>query len=381
MDGAASFSLCRLTTLSISICLPIDLGTGCAPDAFQPALSPASCDPLMKDLTDVPGLIYYPDDRPGISRRRCGAGFAYFSAQGAHIKDRAERARIAAIAVPPAYDKVWITPFDDGHLQATGADARGRKQYIYHPDWAAHRAAVKFDQLGEFGRHLPRLRAFISRNLKAGAGSVELALGVVLALIDRASIRVGNPAYARDNKSYGATTLLCRHVRIEQNRMRLSFPSKGGIRVRRTLTGPALQKALSQIHDLPGAALAGWIGEDGAPRQLRSEEVNAAIASICGAGVTAKTFRTWNGTHAAFLRALKPGPVTIADMAEAAAERLDNTPAIARNSYIHQDVVALAGIEAEDRTRRLNKLRAPDLDGLRAGEARLIAFLEVPGIV
>lgn len=324
----------------------------------------------------IPGLTYYPDDRPGIARRRSGRGFAYYDADGARITDPDERARIAAIAVPPAYVDVWISPHGNGHLQATGRDARGRKQYRYHKDWAEHRARRKFDQLAAFGRALPRLRDFIARSLRAEAGSESLAVAAVLALIDRASIRVGSPAYVRENKSFGATTLRGRHVRFGKGGVTIAFPSKGGIRVRRTLPGPALQRALSRIHDLPGAELATWIDEEGDPRPVRSEQVNAVIAAVCGAGHTAKTFRTWNGTHAAFLCALRSEALTIREMAEAAAERLDNTPAIARSSYIHPAVIDLAGVGREERGKLLGGLKGPELSGLRAGEADLIAFLE-----
>lgn len=332
----------------------------------------------MNDLTRlrVPGLIYYPDDRPGITRRRCGKGFAYYAADGTRIADSAERARIAAIAVPPAYEDVWITPHANGHLQATGRDARGRKQYRYHPDWAAHRSSVKFDQLAAFGRALPRLRAFIARSLRAETGTANLAVGAVLALIDRASIRVGSPAYVRDNRSFGATTLLGRHVRFGDDRVTVSFRGKGGVRVRRTLTGRALQRAMSRIHDLPGAAFATWLDDDGTPHAVRSEQVNAAIAEVCGEGHSAKTFRTWNGTHAAFVLALQPGAVTIREMAEAAAARLDNTPAIARSSYIHPEVISLTELDPEARVARLAKLPGPALAGLRAGEPGLIGLLE-----
>ncbi|WP_417526018.1 DNA topoisomerase IB [Marinovum sp.] len=324
----------------------------------------------------VPGLIYYPDSQPGITRRRAGRGFAYYAPCGTLIRAGAERARLAALAVPPAYRDVWITPHENGHLLATGRDAKGRKQYRYHENWAAHRAASKFDQLASFGHALPRLRGFIARSLKAEAGSQELAVAAVLALIDRASIRVGNPAYTRENRTFGATTLKARHVTIASDHVAIRFRAKGGTRVEQTLRGAALQRALARIHDLPGAELATWTGDDGTPRNVRSDHVNAAIAEICGEGVTAKTFRTWNGTRAAFALALRPGPLTITEMTEVAAEALSNTPAIAKSSYIHPEVLDLARLEPEVRERQLSKLPEKEIAGLRAGEAQLIAFLE-----
>jgi DNA topoisomerase-1 len=324
-----------------------------------------------------PRLVYYPDDRPGITRRRRGRAFSYHDPDGRLIRDPSERARIIAIAVPPAYEAVWITPHPQGHLQATGRDARGRKQYRYHPAWAAMRAERKYDALAAFGRALPRIRGRIAAGLRAPAGSRELALAAVLALLDRAALRVGNEEYARENGSYGATTLLGRHVRFDDaGGVTLDFPGKRGTPVSCTLRGPRLQRALHRIHDLPGAELIGWIDEDGTPHSLRSDEVNAALADIAGEGTSAKTFRTWNGTLAAFARAVQEGPLRIADMAAAAAGRLHNTPAIARSSYIHPKVIALADLSEAARARSLAALRPPALAHLRAHEDRLIALLE-----
>ncbi|MSU89217.1 DNA topoisomerase IB [Rhodobacteraceae bacterium 2CG4] len=327
----------------------------------------------------VPELVYYPDDRPGIARRRRGKGFSYYSPTGVLIRDPQERARIASIAVPPAYESVWITPKPLGHLQATGRDARGRKQYRYHEAWQAMRAQRKYDGLASFGRNLPRLRARITAGLQADGGSRELALAAVLALLDRAAIRIGSAAYARENRSFGATTLLGKHARFDGNGVELDFPGKGGQPVVCRLHGSRLQAALHKVQDLPGAGLISWQAEDGACHAVRSEEVNAALEEICGDGVTAKTFRTWNGTYAAFLAAMAAGEIGIAELAEAASERLGNTPTVARNSYIHPAVIALADMSAGDRVTRLDRLRPVELSGLRAHEGRLIAFLERGG--
>lgn len=327
----------------------------------------------------VPGLVYFPDSRPGISRRRSGRGFSYYAPDGTHIADRGERRRLNALAVPPAYEDVWISPLANGHLQATGRDARGRKQYRYHEDWAAHRAGLKYRQLVEFGQSLGRLRAHVARKLGAEPGSFDLALATVLALIDRTAIRVGNPEYARENKSYGATTILSRHVRFDGGGVSLSFPTKGGKRVRQLLRGSSLQRALQRIHDLPGKNLVQWIDEDGARRALRSEHVNETIEGICGAGMTAKTFRTWHGTLAAFRAAWEPGPVTIRAMTESAAERLANTPTIARSSYVHPAVIGLTELDPEDRLGQLRALPVAEISGLRAGEGALLSFLETQG--
>jgi DNA topoisomerase-1 len=322
-------------------------------------------------------LIYVPDDCPGITRRRRGKGFSYYTPEGELIRDTAERARISALAIPPAYDDVWISPEPRGHLQATGRDARGRKQYRYHKNWEAMRARRKFKELPEFGRALPRLRGVIATGLRAHDGSRDLALAAVFALLDRAALRIGSASYAEENGSFGATTLLGQHVRFDDSGIIIAFPGKRGAFVEVHLRGQRLQKALHRIHDLPGAPLFTWRDEAGEPRVLRSDDVNEALRSICGEGASAKTFRTWNGTLAAFAEAVRAdGALRVADMAEAAAERLQNSPAIARSSYIHPAVIALANLTPEDRAVQLSRLETPSLSGLRACEPELIAFLE-----
>jgi DNA topoisomerase-1 len=322
------------------------------------------------------GLVYFPDDRPGITRRRRGRGFSYLAPDGSVIRNAAERKRIEALAVPPAYESVWISPLPNGHLQATGRDARGRKQYRYHPNWTEQRSRRKYRQLAEFGRTLPRLRHRIAQGLRAPAGSLELAVAAVLALLDRAAIRIGHPDYARDNESFGATTLLADHASFDGDRVELCFPGKGGSEVACRLHGARLQRALHRIQDLPGGALISWLDETETVRSVRSDMINDRLAGICGDGITAKTFRTWNGTHAAFCRALEPGPLKISDLAEAASERLCNTPAIARSSYIHPKVIRLAESDPGRRVARLERLQDVGLTGLRAGEGKLIDFLE-----
>lgn len=321
-------------------------------------------------------LVYYPDDRPGVSRRRCGSGFAFYAADGTHIADKSEVARLKALAVPPAYEDVWMAPISNAHLLATGRDAKERKQYRYHPDWRAQREARKFDGLADFGERLPALRRWIANRLSGELGDLETALAATLALIDRGSLRVGSPVYTRNNKSHGATTLKPRHVSFDGDAIRLDYVSKGGKKVSKKVLGPALQRAVQRFQDLPGPTLISWTDDAGDVRAVQSEHLQEVIRDICGPEATAKTIRTWNGTHAAFGVALaRPKRLTIASMAEAAAERLHNTPAIARNSYIHPDVIALTEMTDGDRTAKLKSLRAPATDGLRQGEGDLIAFL------
>lgn len=317
----------------------------------------------------MPGIVYYPDDRPGITRRRCGRGFRYLAPDGTSINDTAERKRLAALAVPPAYEDVWMCPLPHGHLLATGRDARNRKQYRYHPDWAAERARTKFELLPEFGRLLPRLRRRVRRDLSEDAGEKVFALASAVALIDRAAMRVGGDEYARENGSYGALTLKQRHVSLNGKGLKLHYTAKGGKRVRKQMADRTLARILNKIGDLPGATLLSWLDADGTPQTLSSHALNDYITSACGKDeITAKTFRTWAGTLSAF-EVAQAGPATIKEMSQAAATRLHNTPTIARNSYIHPKVIALA--------QRDNRLPPPvELPELRVSEQHLLACLE-----
>ncbi|RVV97519.1 DNA topoisomerase IB [Mesobaculum littorinae] len=321
-------------------------------------------------MQDIPDLVYYPDDRPGISRRRCGRGFTYRAPDGTTIDDRAERRRLAALAVPPAYEDVWISPRSDGHLQASGRDVRRRKQYRYHPSWTEFRSARKFGDLAEFGDRLPGIRRRIARDLQGEAGDLDFAVAAVLAMIDRLSLRIGNAGYAEENGTYGATTLKRSHMRLGKRGLTLAFTAKGGLKVRREVRDARLQKVLHDLDDLPGSKLVGWVDEMGVAHEVTSTHVNRRLAEITGnARLTAKTFRTWNGSVAALHEASVAEKVTIKGMSEAAAKRLANTPAIARTSYIHPEVIALA----EDPEALPQDL--PQIRGLREDERRLMALI------
>ncbi|WP_227286403.1 DNA topoisomerase IB [Boseongicola sp. H5] len=318
------------------------------------------------------GLIYYPDDRPGITRRRQGRGFSYRAPDGTTIASRRERARIEALAVPPAYSAVWISPRINGHLQATGRDAAGRKQYRYHVDWTAFRAQCKFNDLPRFGAALPRLRQKIREGLEGEPGSRDFALAAVLGLIDQLSLRPGHVDYAEENGSYGATTLRSRHLNVRKDALSLSFTAKGGAKVRTELTDRRLARALGRLDDLPGAPVATWLDGE-TPRAVTPEMLSRHIAELTGEeGLTPKAFRTWNGSVAAMEVALRQPEPTITAMAEAAAKRLHNTPKIARNSYIHPDVIALSDSSETDRA-RLAQARTPAR--LRKAERALLALI------
>lgn len=315
-----------------------------------------------------PGLVWYPDSRPGVTRRRAGRGFTYIAPDGTTIARGDERSRIEALAVPPAYDKVWISPRANGHLQATGLDARARKQYRYHPKWAEAASEQKFSMLPDFARALPRIRRRVSRDLAEAPGGERFALAAALLLIDRLSLRVGNEAYARENGSYGALTLRRRHLRLTRTGLNLAYTAKGGKKVRRRLTDRKLLRVLNEIRDLPGAELLTWTNDDGDVRALSSGALNAYLAEAGGHDFTAKTFRTWAGTLAAF-EAAEAGQTTIRAMCEAAAERLANTPTVARNAYVHPAVIALSESGPPE-------LRSAGLSGLAAAENRLLALLD-----
>ncbi|QJF52928.1 DNA topoisomerase IB [Roseobacter ponti] len=319
-------------------------------------------------------LTYSPDTGPGIRRRRYGRGFGYVAPDGSAISDKAERARLNALGIPPAWEDVWISPEPDGHLQATGRDARGRKQYRYHPDWTAWRDRAKYDRLADFGEMLPRIRRRILSDLKEDTGDRVCAVASVLALIDRLSMRVGHPAYSRENNSFGATTLRRRHLELDGDTMILRYRAKGGKKVVRRVRDSTLNRTLTRHGDLPGPALVSWLSDEGEAHRVTSDEVNATIAEITGdSRMTARTFRTWNGSAAALEAALSLEKPTIRAMSDAAAERLHNTHTIARNSYIHPDVIALTDAASDLRERLAHE--APEKTGLRRAEEQLLHLL------
>jgi DNA topoisomerase-1 len=329
------------------------------------------------------GLVYSCDSEPGIRRCRAGRGFAYRLPDGAYVRDPVEKARIKGLGIPPAYRDVWICLKANGHLQASGFDDRGRKQYRYHPDWRSFKDVKKYDALSAFGAALPRLRRIFHRGLEAAPGSFDFAAATLATLLDTVPMRIGNSVYAAENGTFGATTLTRRHVRFSGGAARFSFPGKGGQQVKCTVRRRALNRALEEVAELPGRTLFSWEDEGGHRHELESGAFNTYLAEAAGIpGISAKVFRTWAGTLEAFETAyrhhLAGEPVTIKMLAEAAARRLNNTPAIARNSYIHPAVITLAERDGADEARRrmagLADWKIPT--GLHTGEARLLHYLE-----
>jgi len=294
-------------------------------------------------------LIFVDDSLPGISRRKHRGHWAYFGPDGARITDRAEIDRLNHIALPPAYTDAWFAPRGDAHILATGIDARGRKQYRYHPDFIAARETAKFDRCAEFGRLLPLIRARVEDDLSGLDLSRQRAIASIVRLLDSGRIRVGNEAYARDNGSYGATTLRMKHARIARGRLRLRFKAKSGKPCEIGMTDRRLIRFVRQMQDLPGQHLFQYLQKDGEPTPVTSSDVNAYLHETTGTDVTAKHFRTWRASVLAFAwltdgkaeAGLKP-------MLAFVSEHLGNTPAIARKSYVHPALLEMATTGAPD---------------------------------
>jgi DNA topoisomerase-1 len=322
-------------------------------------------------------LRHCDDKKPGITRWRAGNGWAYFQPSGERITDRDEIDRLNKIALPPAYVDAWYCPYPNGHIQATGVDAKGRKQYRYHPDFRAQQEADKYERCADFGRVLPRLRARVKADLASRKLSRDTVIAAVVRLLDLGHIRVGNEAYAKSNKSFGATTLRNRHARVRGARLQLEYVGKSGKKQRLTIEDRRLAGIVRRTQDLPGQHLFEYLDADGAHHPVTSEDVNAYIREATGGDFTAKHFRTWGASLLAFehiLVASKDGKVSLKPMLEAVAAALGNTPAISRKSYIHP---ALIGLCRDGDAGELCTLRTPRPTLWLSGHERaLIAFLD-----
>jgi DNA topoisomerase-1 len=293
------------------------------------------------------GLRYATDARPGITRRRSGRGFTYRDAEGATIRDREVIARIRALAIPPAWTDVWICLWPNGHLQASGRDARGRKQYRYHARWRERRGTDKFDRMLAFAEALPRIRRQCDTDLATRGLSRDKVLAAVVRLLELTLIRVGNDEYARLNRSFGLTTLRDRHANIAGATLRFRFRGKSGLAHEVGLRDRRLAQVVRRCQDLPGQELFQYIDDDGEVRDVASDDVNAYVREASGGDFTAKDFRTWAGTVLAYraLRALQPGvgeraaKRNVVEAIRQTADRLGNTPAVARGSYVHPAIL------------------------------------------
>jgi DNA topoisomerase-1 len=302
------------------------------------------------DPADIPeGLTWCSDEHPGIRRTASGRGFAYHDARGERIRDAKALARIHALAIPPAWTDVWICPRASGHIQAVGRDAKGRKQYRYHADWSRHASDTKFGRLPEFARALPKLRRRVEADLGTRGISREKVIATAVRLLEITLIRVGNAQYARQNRSYGLTTLHKRHLDLEGAALTFAFKGKSGVEHEVTVRDRKLAAVIRSLQDLPGQQLFKYRDADGTLCPITSDEVNAYIREAMGEPFSAKDFRTWAGTVSAAraLREMEP-PTSASDSkrkitvcVKAVAGLLGNTPTVCRSSYVHPAVFEL----------------------------------------
>jgi DNA topoisomerase-1 len=297
------------------------------------------------------GLRYVTDRDPGLRRRRYGKGFVYFDSTGQVIRDEAQIARIKSLAIPPAWKDVWISPYPNSHLQATGRDSKGRKQYRYHPQWSHLRNQTKFDRMWAFAHALPLLRERVDQDLSRLGLPREKVLATIVRLLETTLIRVGNEEYARTNKSFGLTTMRDRHVKISGVTVRFSFKGKSGLKHTIDLRDRRLARIVKRCQELPGQELFQYLDENQALRAVTSGDVNQYLREITQQDFTAKDFRTWAGTLC-MIRALEDGaegqpePRSKTQLTQAVkqvAERLGNTPAVCRKYYIHPAVIEAYG--------------------------------------
>ena len=319
-------------------------------------------------------LQYVDDAGPGITRKKLAKGWAYYAPDGERSTDRDEIERLNRIALPPAYTEAWFCPSDCGHLLATGIDARGRKQYRYNPEFRTRQEAEKFDGTAAFGKLLPKVRKRVAKDLASSKLSRERAIASVVRLLDLGAIRVGNASYAKENKSFGATTLLMRHAKLSGASLRLRFKAKSGVLRETKVTDRSLARFVRAMQDLPGQQLFQWLDEAGEPHGVGSADVNAYLCEAMGERFTAKNFRTWHASALAFrLLAEAERPLSIKQLTNEVSEHLGNTPAMARKSYIHPAVIALVDRQIKWRA-RLKLPRATKW--LSAEERGLIKLLD-----
>jgi DNA topoisomerase-1 len=363
-------------------------------ETYESEVKPsASVDPV--ESAQEAGLRHVDDRRPGLRRRPTGKkvrlgkrwipAFVIEDANGRRVRDRATLERIRKLAIPPAWRSVWICPQAEGHLQATGRDARGRKQYRYHPRWRQERDLTKYERMMEFGRVLPALRRRIGCDLRRAELPKSKVLATVVWLLQTTFIRVGNDEYARDNNSFGLTTLKDRHVDLSASEVRFHFRGKSGVFHQTTVRSPSIARIVRRCRDLPGQELFQYLNDDGQPATIDSADVNDYIRQATGEGFTAKDFRTWAGTvscaealreslaktHAA------PTNRQLVNAVKQVARQLGNTAAVCRKSYIHPGVIAsyFDGTLTSTFAARAGRRKSRHQDGLQSSEAAVLALL------
>jgi DNA topoisomerase-1 len=314
------------------------------------------------------GLRYVTDDQSGFSRQRKGEEFEYLDQKGKPIRDEQRLLRIKRLAIPPAWTEVWICPSSNGHIQATGRDARRRKQYRYHERWREIRDENKYDRLVNFGKALPKIRKRLKRDLALKGLPREKVLATIVQLLERSFIRVGNEEYARENKSFGLTTMQDRHVDVKGSKLRFRFRGKSGRQHEVDVTDRRIARIVSNLQDLPGQSLFQYVDDEGKVRDITSQNVNEYLREITGEDFTAKDFRTWSGTVLAAIalnaagefETKKQAKANIKNAIEAVAKVLGNTPAISRQCYIHPAILE-------------TYLNGDSIDGLKQETAKELA--------
>ncbi|HEK1767603.1 TPA: DNA topoisomerase IB [Pseudomonas putida] len=332
----------------------------------------------MPEIT-LPRTLHYVDDtQPGLSRRLWRGRFIYLSPDGERVRDTETLARIAALVIPPAYTDVWICLDPQGHLQATGRDARGRKQYRYHSEWRTLRDEHKYGRMLAFAQALPRLRQHLDQHLARPGMDREKVMALVVSLLDNTLIRIGNRQYLRDNQSYGLTTLRNRHVEVRGSTIRFQFRGKRGVEHSITVRDRRLAQLLKRCMELPGQELFQYLDEDGQRHRIGSSDINLFLQQLTGADFTAKDYRTWGGSALALslLRPLAWQPETearrqVAAIVREVATRLGNTPAVCRRCYIHPALLEHFHL---GRLAELPRVRARK--GLEQEEVALLRFLQ-----
>ncbi|WP_207430515.1 DNA topoisomerase IB [Sabulibacter ruber] len=295
------------------------------------------------------GLRYFPDTKPGITRRQKEKELEYFTAKGEPLTDEKTLERIKKLVIPPAWTDVWISPSANGHIQATGRDEKGRKQYVYHPLWKEARSLNKFGRMLAFGKALPGIRKQVEKDLKLRKLEKRKILAVVVELLDNSFIRIGNKAYAKENKSYGLTTLRDRHVKVEGDHLRLEFVGKKGVKHEISIRDRRLARLVKQCQDIPGYDLFQYYDEDGNRQPIESGDVNEYLRSLSPEEFTAKDFRTWGGTVLmvqCLEQLLDENPdiekeKSVKEAAKMVAKELGNTPTVCSKYYIHPEIVNL----------------------------------------
>ncbi|KAA8596977.1 MULTISPECIES: DNA topoisomerase IB [Pseudoalteromonas] len=322
-------------------------------------------------------LIYVDDNLPGITRKRKNKTWLYFDPIGKQITDQKVIDRLNALAFPPAYKNAWFCPEENGHILATGIDSKGRKQYRYHEDFRAQQEAKKYQACGVFGNKLPLLRARLENDLQGDELSVERTLAAVVRLMDLGALRVGNERNVKQNKSFGATTLRNRHAKLTGKNIQLRYRAKSGKEREVNITDRVLSHVIKDLQDLPGQHLFQYIS-DGERTNVTSSEINQYIQQIMGEDFSAKHFRTWRASVIAFKQLVKAkGALSLKSMLESVSEQLGNTPAIARKSYVHPDLIALCKEDEQTQTAWRESLSLPrKTKYLSRYERGFLAFLK-----